>query len=74
MSFYLLESGIVIYKLYDSWYARRYDPSETIDSKWDVLLNNGSWGSAAMLCLDEGKFDTIEEIYNILGKQEHSIT
>jgi hypothetical protein len=47
---YLAESGHVVQESDGAWIIRRFDPSEQMDSKWDVLMVGGGWGAAACLC------------------------
>ena len=62
--FILREDGIVLHKTNDLWYARKYDPKEIMDSKWDVFTGNG-WGSAACLISDYG-FESIDRLQELI--------
>lgn len=56
---HLCENGLVIHLEQGEYHIRRYDPNETMDSKWDILLrDNLEWGSAACFGLNTG-FDDL---------------
>ncbi|RDJ35407.1 MAG: hypothetical protein DWQ19_11365 [Crenarchaeota archaeon] len=62
----LLENGMIVQRFdNDKWYLRRYSPSEEMDSKWDVWLNDSQcWGAAVCLCFvgrEESGFVTAKE-------------
>ena len=60
----LLENGMVIQSIDDRWFIRRYEPNETMDSKWDFWMPEfigldgngqekvveGGWCAAVGLC------------------------
>lgn len=60
----LLESGLVVFEQDGSWYIRRFDPLEEIDSHWDVWdAVSRKWHAAACLCFADNDlgFKTPEE-------------
>lgn len=71
-STYLCENGLVITQVPDysnKFVIRRFDPHESIDSKWDVLCEK-SWGAAVNLCFNQEStivrmFDTLEEAFEV---------
>lgn len=60
----LLESGLIVFEQDGAWYIRRFDPLESIDSKWDVWdATTKKWHAAACLCFADNDlgFATAED-------------
>jgi hypothetical protein len=70
---YLAESGYVVQESDGAWIIRRFDPNEQMDSKWDVLMNGGGWGAAALLCFADHRAMTFGTVGAAIEYAEMSL-
>lgn len=74
----LCQNGMVVHRDQPGgkFVIRHFDPNETMDSKWDVLMRDGGWGAAACLCFaDHGAmtFDTLVAAMSYVADMPESL-